>query len=265
MHFRLLKLRSSSQATFIFHSREPPSLTLKLGNWSRNFFDATMTYRRDSDIFNALYELAPKGQNGQITAPDFTRKFQMATWLVSKCQTPGRREKIVEKLKDLIDLKVFGKCGLKPLLPRTQSKVETYRGLLQPYFFYLSFENSRCKDYISEKFYNVLFTKAAVPVVFGPSKSDYQSVAPPHSFIHVSDFDNAKLLADYLHFLTQNQTAYLEYFQWTRKFNLRKIQPACQVCAFLHKKQKESQRILDFNQYWVNEGDCDNPITRPWT
>ena len=33
--------------------------TLFLGNWSRNFFDATMTYRRDADIFNALYQIVP--------------------------------------------------------------------------------------------------------------------------------------------------------------------------------------------------------------
>ena len=50
----------AKNTTFIFHVREPPTLTSSLGNWSENFFDATMTYRRDSDIFNALYELVPK-------------------------------------------------------------------------------------------------------------------------------------------------------------------------------------------------------------
>ena len=97
--------------------------------------------------------------------------------------------------------------------PRLDRKLETYRKLLQPYFFYLSFENSRCRDYISEKFYNVLASKAAIPVVFGgSSRRDYDLVAPPHSFIHVEDFDDVQSLADYLHYLASNSTAYAQYF-----------------------------------------------------
>ena len=64
MKYRMKKLKQlrleAKNATFIFHVREPPTLTLSLGNWSENFFDATMSYRRDSDIFNALYQLVPK-------------------------------------------------------------------------------------------------------------------------------------------------------------------------------------------------------------
>jgi glycoprotein 3-alpha-L-fucosyltransferase len=55
--------------------------------------------------------------------------------------------------------------------------------------------------------------KAAIPVVFGgSSRRDYDLVAPPHSFIHIEDFDDAQTLADYLHYLATNSTAYAEYF-----------------------------------------------------
>ncbi len=53
-------LRANSKATFIFYDRDPPTYTHKSGEWSKDFFDATMTYRRDSDIFNAIYEVVPK-------------------------------------------------------------------------------------------------------------------------------------------------------------------------------------------------------------
>jgi hypothetical protein len=42
--------------------------------------------------------------------------------------------------------------------------METYKRLLRPYFFYLSFENTRCKNYITEKFYDVLATNEAIPI-----------------------------------------------------------------------------------------------------
>ena len=53
---QFLQMRKATNATFIFHVREPPTLTKAMGNWSNHFFDATMTYRRDSTVFNALYE-----------------------------------------------------------------------------------------------------------------------------------------------------------------------------------------------------------------
>ena len=61
--------------------------------------------------------------------------------------------------------------------------------------------------------WNLVVMKAAIPVVFGgSSRRDYDLVAPPHSFIHIEDFDDAQTLADYLHYLATNSTAYAEYF-----------------------------------------------------
>ena len=81
MKFRLKKLKQlrteSANATFIFHVREPPTLTASLGNWSENFFDATMTYRRDANIFNALFELVPKITKSKNTS---TRKNMRGRW-----------------------------------------------------------------------------------------------------------------------------------------------------------------------------------------
>jgi len=46
----------------------------------------------------------------------------------------------------------------------------------------------------------------------------YARVAPPHSFLHVHDFDNVEKLASELHRLKRNVTAYNEYFWWTRYY-----------------------------------------------
>ena len=54
------------------------------------------------------------------------------------------------------------------------------------YKFYLVFENSLGRDYVTEKFYNPLLY-STVPVVY--SGADYETIkAPRHSFIDVRDF-----------------------------------------------------------------------------
>lgn len=116
-----------------------------------------MTYRQDSNIFNALYEFVPKFK----FPPNWKRpvgfekktwplvnpnKTKMAAWLASKCETAGRREEYIKELQKYIDIDVFGRCGKRPL-PRSieglsgpDALLLTYRNLLKPYYFYMSFE-----------------------------------------------------------------------------------------------------------------------------
>ena len=62
--------------------------------------------------------------------------------------------------------------------------------LERDYKFYLSFENSICRDYVTEKFYNPLLY-STVPVVYGGA--DYDSIgAPFNSYIDVRNFTSGK-------------------------------------------------------------------------
>ena len=76
-----------------------------------------------------------------------------------------------------------------------------------------------------------------VPVVLGAAPQDYAQVAPPGSFIHVDSFGSTKELAEYLKYLDQNGTAYMEYFEWQKKGRLvwtHYLQLMCRVCALAH-------------------------------
>ncbi|QQP36020.1 Alpha-1_3-fucosyltransferase, partial [Caligus rogercresseyi] len=92
--------------------------------------------------------------------------------------------------------------------------------LSKQYKFYLAFENSVCKDYITEKFYDVM-QYDVVPVVYG--LANYSALAPPHSFIDIRDFKSPKALGEYLTYLDKNDEEYLKYFKWRVNYRVRDL------------------------------------------
>ena len=184
-------------------------------------FNLTMTYKTDAEVYSpygsvnmllrflkhkketSLEELLEKKRNNN----------KVAVWAVSNCY--GRR---MDYGKSLISagLKVdtFGRC-FKGRQLGTGPYTESLYNELSYYKFYFSFENSiSCKDYITEKFWFNGLRSGAVPIVWGPKKSDLEKVAPTKSFIHTSDFSSPKELVKYLNYLAGNETAYAEYLQW---------------------------------------------------
>ncbi|VDK35531.1 unnamed protein product [Gongylonema pulchrum] len=70
----------------------------------------------------------------------------------------------------------------------------------------MSFENSICRDYITEKLFKRM-ERLLVPVVL--KKSLYNDILPEGSFIAADDFKSPRELAVYLDYLENNRTAYL--------------------------------------------------------
>ena len=102
------------------------------------------------------------------------------------------------------------------------------------YKFYLAFENSNCRDYITEKFYVNGLKNDILPVVMGARKEDYVRSAPQKSFIHVDDFDSPEDLAKYLQELDRNDDLYNEYFQWKGTGEMINTKFFCRLCSMLH-------------------------------
>ena len=136
------------------------------------------------------------------------RKKKMASWLVSNCDDdPSERMKLVKSLQKFIPVDIYGKCG--------QPCQDCDGQLAADYFFYLAFENSLAKDYITEKTYNFL-GKGIIPVVYGGA--DYSKFLPPKSYIEAQKFKTTKDLAEFLTALSQNTEEYLSYFWWTEHY-----------------------------------------------
>nr|CDS30043.1 alpha(13)fucosyltransferase [Hymenolepis microstoma] len=73
-----------------------------------------------------------------------------------------------------------------------------------------------------------------VPIVLGAYKEDYENALPPHSYINVDDFASIQELAEYLQFLDKNDTAYAQYFAWTKHGRITMLnRPDCRLCGVL--------------------------------
>ena len=122
----------------------------------------------------------------------------MAFWTVSHCTTDNYREKYVKKLQEYIQVDIFGHC-MGQECPKGHK--DTCFNLAEEYWFYISFENSNCYDYITEKLWRTV-EMPVIPIVMGGG--NYTRDAPENSVIDVNDFASVKDLADYLIYLTNN-------------------------------------------------------------
>lgn len=231
---------------YIFYSLESPYNTKFDDTVNEHFYNWTLTYRRDSDIYNpyALINCEDNVTNYSIpTLEEVSKKKYHVAWFVSNCETIGsaRRKKYALELSKYIDVHIYGTCGTYECPKSSGNKC--LEKIENDYKFYLSFENSLCADYITEKFYNILKLNV-VPIVLG--LADHISIAPRKSFIDVYDFDSPKELAQRLREIGDNYEDYVSYFEWkkncvvnTKYLKIREF-VLCQLCELLNAPQQYS-------------------------
>ncbi|XP_055304008.1 glycoprotein 3-alpha-L-fucosyltransferase A-like [Sitodiplosis mosellana] len=221
----------------------------------------TITYRSDSTIPAPYRKWIPfnpeiKQQTQNINYAE--NKTKQVAWFVSNCNDKNGRLKYARELQKHIQVDIYGKCGSLSC-PRDNLK-KCYDMLDRDYKFYLAFENSNCKDYITEKLFDHALGRNILPVVMGASQDEYTKYAPQRSFIHVDEFETPAELAQYLKVLDTNDDLYNSYFQWKgsgRVVNEHK-QFMCEMCARLHDDRIMSTPswYTDINEWWRGPGVC---------
>ncbi|XP_035696134.1 4-galactosyl-N-acetylglucosaminide 3-alpha-L-fucosyltransferase FUT6-like [Branchiostoma floridae] len=224
-------------------------------------FNRTMTYRNDSDIYmpwghiTQLYEeIARKPDTLGRHYPK--QKDKIVIWYVSNCYKHLTRFAYANELMKYIQVDVFGGCGADycGLGPGGR---DCFTNHLRQYKFYLAFENFKCVEYITEKFWLNGLKRDAVPVVLGAPRRDYERFAPPNSFIHVDDFKSPRALASYLLYLSKHDDKYMQYFAW--KTNPPKNLPPykgawCEVCKKLVQVNPKERKVYnDIDKWWRGE------------
>ena len=202
---------------WVFFNLEPPIATYK-GWWLTTTFNYSSTYSSYSD-FPQPYGKCLRSANGMNDNADYiseiiTLKSALVAWFVTNCNTQSQRLQYANELKKYIQVDIYGGCGN---LHCARFHKHCEDAINQKYKFYLSFENSLCKDYVTEKAFRPMISKyPMVPVVMG--YANYSQILPPHSFIDVRWFKSPKDLAQYLQYLDKNNTEYAKYFEWRRNY-----------------------------------------------
>ena len=93
--------------------------------------------------------------------------------------------------------------------------------------FYLSFENSIHRDYITETFSGPL-TAGIMSIMFGPPRSNYEDFAPGTSFLHVNEFPDTRRLAEFSLGVDKDNEAFMRYFKLCRFLNCEFVHTICQ-------------------------------------
>ena len=229
----------------VINAGRNPALFNGMFNW-------TFTYRIESDFF------VPYGHYGPLNPDEIDRKpknyaegkDKLVAWAVSHCGM--LRDGFVKKLLQYIKVDIFGSCANKfnqqDSYPRgsqeCHKKLQRYK--------YLSFENSFCIDYITEKYWETPLSLNMVPVVMGGASYENEQLAIPGSFINVVDFESVEALAKYLMYLNSNDTAYNEYFMWKRKFKRTPLMPGwpCRLCAALNNDSLPAKVYDNLGEFW---------------
>ncbi|XP_041049887.1 alpha-(1,3)-fucosyltransferase 7 isoform X2 [Carcharodon carcharias] len=235
-HHRELQVKSSNlpkrtrppNQKWLWVSLESPTNTKRIHQLN-GYFNWTMTYRTDSDIFLPYGTLIESDQPSNFTIP---KKSGISTWVVSNYRKTSLRAKVHANLSKHMKIDIYGKAARK-FLPD-----EMLLPTISHYAFYLAFENSIHKDYITEKIWRNAFMAGSVPVVLGPQRANYEQFVPPDSFIHVNDFASEKELTNFLMGLWENSTQYEQYFNWRRKYVVKVstdwTERFCNICTKFH-------------------------------
>lgn len=275
---------------WLFYSLEPQKLSFCSSHYKITDFDdlfnLTATFKTDSDIplsykdfldwsdleYDRLYveQFIKSSNKDNLTefTLDLKQKSKNTTiaWFVSHCFTNSKREDYVKELSKYINIDIFGKCSSKMKRdPCFRSRTKDCNIFLNKYKFRLAFENCLCDDYITEKFWNIydydrLFDVNLINIVRGAKDEQYRSVVPFKKFyINADWFESPEKLANFLIYLNQNDTAYLEFFKWktdlykklelnAKNSNLLRSnlikwhqgeeyivkEPFCKLCEYLH-------------------------------
>ena len=158
---RVKRPKNKPHQLWIFHQLESSSNN-RFVSKHHELINWTATFRSDSTLhtpygkyvsYDKFSKLPPQEQVSSESKNYAKGKTKLAAWFVSNCGGYNGRMTYVTELQKYAHIDVYGFCG-----PLSCSKGnEAYRCtdmLKEDYKFYLAFENSNCRDYITEKFFH---------------------------------------------------------------------------------------------------------------
>eukprot|EP00092_Neocalanus_flemingeri_P045591 GFUD01051004.1.p1 GENE.GFUD01051004.1~~GFUD01051004.1.p1 ORF type:complete len:409 (-),score=78.35 GFUD01051004.1:23-1249(-) len=262
--------------TYVHFSYESPAwdqTDKTAANMMNGLFNLSFSYRMDNVIdapFGRFIKIEnhPEGaeldqliinfgkSNTNLAAKD--SNTSLASMMVSNCHTKSGREDLVTLIQKLTTVNVYGQCGPSKC---KKGDEECYKQIEKKNKFYLSFENSICKDYASEKLFRIM-SYNTVPVVF--NGANMSRLAPPHSHLNVMEYRSVRDLVEEMKRIAADDALFASFFWWKDYYrfegsgDIRKA-AFCDLCQNLHAIPTQENCITDFEFYWKKEAKCRKP------
>jgi len=250
-----------SHHKWVFGMTECPVYTYVNVARLQGLFNLTMTYTRTATVpwvYGSCKRLSPTDKPTYNASRNYAAgKKHLVAWFVGHCRTSSRREVYAAALAEHIDVHKYG-CGGGYSCPRWDNRRCHSVLLNNDYKFYLSFENSLCRDYATEKIWQILEINV-VPIVLGYANNT--DLFPPHSVIDVRDFASPRHLADYLKELDANDTLYNEYFRWRAEYWCSEAahNNGCNICRHALAMRGRREVVKDLVAEWGRKENCARP------
>ncbi|CAG8582226.1 11182_t:CDS:1 [Paraglomus brasilianum] len=223
----------------------------------RNMFDLTMG--APGNIFDVFKPTHPIEDTGLFynTHVKFENKRNdvLLAWMADNCGTENKREDYVRELMNHTKVHAYGNCLHNQDTPdeiRTKYGLEEgqtpgywenniygiKRDIYSPYKFVLTFEDSNCEGYVTEKVYDALLADA-IPIYMGAS--DIDDYVPSGSVIKVTDYESISALVEHIEMIANNKTLYESYFAWKKDKTHDNFCKQCHplddsdICTFLER------------------------------
>ncbi|XP_025088191.1 alpha-(1,3)-fucosyltransferase C-like [Pomacea canaliculata] len=242
--------RTSPTQVYVFMHMESPVHTsdrYKSTLWNAAF-NWTWSYRVDADIFCpvAYLKRAREVPTRAFLLSLRRNKTKAVAWFSSNCHVQSRRDEYVARLRRVIPVDIYGRCGsLQCTGPTCEQMLST------DYMFYLSYENSFCQDYVTEKFFRVFKENVyVVPVVRGGA--DYDKYFMRGVYVDSEWFESPEDLGRHLLELMEDEETYVDML-WRRAHFLYHehgiVDAKCQLCHRLHNVHRFAKTCPDLYEW----------------
>lgn len=132
---------------------------------------------------------------------------------------------------------------------------------INDYKFYLSFENSNCDEYITEKAWWNAYSKNAIPIIMGAPATSLAKLLPPGSYINVEGFASPKDLATYIQYMSTSRDEFKSFFTWKKEFKILQEHGYfksdsyhyCRICEALNYNSREKKVYEDLHKFWSRD------------
>ena len=227
-------------------------------------FNLTMTYKVASDIFLPYRKFIKLDHPVRNNVNYALNKTKMAYWLVSNCGVRIREDVVRLLEKHGVQVDVGGGC--KNHWPNRLQCSERRCSSLSDYKFYLAFENSYCRDYVTSKYFRNGFESNSIPIVLGGANYSNPHLAIPGSYINVQDFPSINKLAEYLLKVSGDDQLFNSYFKWRENYELvdwsygwpfvgKKGWP-CELCKIVQTRSPAHKVYHKLSESWSVINDC---------